>query len=148
MHRCRALDQERAELLTRLHAEAEKQRCCICMSEQKGAMLFPCMHTDFCMTCVDRHMQRSNGCPLCRTALEVFCQQQASSALANNIQVNQMLFSAPPVSGAWCTLISGKIRMASCALDAGLGTMVWSPTNTPLSGVWLLIVSAINRLYA
>lgn len=53
----------------RLETEAEKQRCCICMAMHKDVMLFPCMHTDFCMTCINKHMQRGKDCPICRVPI-------------------------------------------------------------------------------
>ena len=63
---CRALDQARIELLIRIELENEKHRCCICMAAQKDVMLFPCMHTDFCMGCIGKHMQFGKDCPICR----------------------------------------------------------------------------------
>lgn len=63
---CRALDQARVELLGRIETENEKHRCCICMAAQKDVMLFPCMHTDFCMGCISKHMQFGKDCPICR----------------------------------------------------------------------------------
>ncbi|DBA78895.1 TPA: hypothetical protein ACH3X1_008777 [Trebouxia sp. C0004] len=57
------MHQERSDLMKHLESEAEKNCCCICMSAQKNATLFPCMHVDFCIICINKHMALAGACP-------------------------------------------------------------------------------------
>ncbi|KAI5080500.1 hypothetical protein GOP47_0004440 [Adiantum capillus-veneris] len=61
------------KLRKELEEEKQKSICCICMDKARDTVLIPCMHSQFCLSCIIKH-QKANGsaCPTCRAKLEGF----------------------------------------------------------------------------
>lgn len=47
------------------HKLEEERDCCVCMTNQVDALLFPCRHF-CCSSCFNQLLHYKNSCPLCR----------------------------------------------------------------------------------
>jgi len=52
------------------HLSEEDKNCCICMEQRETQQIcrLNCQHI-YCVDCINKHLQRNNGCPLCRTSI-------------------------------------------------------------------------------
>jgi hypothetical protein len=59
-----------SEIAKILEEERAKEKCCVCLTAERRAVLLPCRHAVLCDACAD-HVKRSSGrCPLCRVGIE------------------------------------------------------------------------------
>lgn len=52
-----------------LEEEKERSQCQICLENPKDSIAFPCLHMNFCFSCLEAHRTRNSTCPSCRTTI-------------------------------------------------------------------------------
>jgi len=60
-------EQKCASLENKLTEEQEKTQCRICFEKDRNTLIFPCLHFNYCGTCLEEHSLRTKECPSCRT---------------------------------------------------------------------------------
>lgn len=50
-----------------LGQERERSLCNICFDKPRDTLVFSCLHLHFCSACLQKHQERTNTCPTCRS---------------------------------------------------------------------------------
>ncbi len=55
-------------IISEFHLSEESKNCCICMEDKKDTQFcnLNCLH-NFCIECINSHLNTNHCCPLCRT---------------------------------------------------------------------------------